>query len=250
MWAYFALAAVQAVGGFQQADIIRQNGKLQGDVADMNARFAEVDAYNAREAGYSNAAKYETQIDQAVGAVKGAYAGSNVDVRYGTASDVQTDNKVAGFENVLQLRRQAENAALGYQTQAINMRLGGQMTQLNAGLQAASAQASGLMQGIQTSVTGYAFGQSTGKGSTSRTGTDAKPVFDKMSTIHVNDTGDGVRAPAATPTWFPDSGSSGKPGFFGDGPRSQYGDGWRDMNAPGNSFYAYNGGKSFTDETG
>lgn len=248
MWAYLALAAVQVVGGFQQADIIRQNGKLQGDMADMNARFAEVDAYNAREAGYSNAAKYETQIDQTVGAVKGAYAGANVDVKYGTASDVQTDNRVAGFENVLQLRRQAENAALGYQTQAINMRLGGQMTQLNAGLQAASAQASGLMQGIQTSVTGYAFGQSTGKGSTSRTGTDAKPVFDKSLSMHVNDTGDGVRAPATMDAPRP---------YFNGNDQFQRGpgeldyhrtDGWRDMNAPGNSYYAY--GKSFTDETG
>lgn len=231
MYAYLALAALQLVGGFQQADIIRQNGTLQGKIADMNAQFAEVDSHNALVAGYSNAARYQTQVDQVVGADKAAYAGANVDVRYGTATQVQDDNRVAGFENVLQMQKNAQNQAIGYEGQAINIKLGGQMTELQSNLNAAATQSAGMFSAASTALTGYAYGQSTGKGTTSRTGTDSSPVWNKTAQIHTNDSGDGVRAPATSPEsssgmrFYPDPskpGDNGQPGFFGHGPREDY----------------------------
>src|SRR5438445_632081 len=118
MYAYLALAGLQLVGGYQQADIIRQNATLQSNIADMNAKYAQVDAYNAIESGYGNANKYAGQVDTAISSEREAYASADVDIKYGTAKDVESDNRIAGLENVLQIQRQAQNAAAGYEAQA------------------------------------------------------------------------------------------------------------------------------------
>lgn len=233
MYAYLALAALQLVGGFQQADITRKNGDLQYDIADMNAKFAELDAFNSIATGQGTAAKYATTVNQTQAADKAAYASEGVDVNYGTAKNVESDNRVAGLNNTLQIQRQAQNQAVGFQTQAINIRLGGHMTQLQSNLNAASQESSGIMKAISTGVAGYAYGESTGKGNSSRTGTDSKPTYDKMADIHVKESGDGVRAPASTYSngygWYPDAspgpgGTGGSPGFFGRGPRGSFTD--------------------------
>lgn len=229
MYAYLALAGLQAVGGFQQADITRRNGDLQNDVADMNAKYAELDAYNSISAGQTGAAKYDSTVNQTIGADRAALAGENVDVKYGTAKDIESDNKIAAQTNVLQIQRQAQNQAVGYQTQAINLRLGGHMTQLQSGLNAASQESAGIMKAISTGIAGYAYADSTGKGTTSRTGTDSKPGASReLAEIHMTPNGDGVRAPASTYGngygWYPDAGKGGQPGFFGRGPRGSFTD--------------------------
>ena len=243
MYAYFALAALQAVGGFQQADIIRQNGDLQSSVNNMNARFADLDAFNAKSAGYSNAARYDSVIDSTVGAGRAAYASENVAVGYGTAGDVEKDNKIAGLVNTLQLKRGAENAAAGYQTQAINIRLGGQMTQLQSGLNASAAQTQGIMSAIGTGVTGYQMSNLTGRGRDKDSGTNDKAWQSKTTTINSNSRGDGVVAPdgySSNLSWHRDPSTpidSGQPGFFGHSSGPQ----WQNVG---------NGNYSFTGETG
>jgi hypothetical protein len=228
MFAYLALAALQVVGGFQQADITRKNGDLQNDIAEMNAKFADLDAFNARAQGQSNAARYDSTVNQTIAADKAAYAGAGVDVGYGTAKDIEADNKIAATNNVLQIKRQAENQAVGFQTQAINIRLGGHMTQLQSNLNAASEESAGIMKGISTGISGYAYGESTGKGVASKTGSDGKPTYDKMADVHIKESGDGIRAPATEYGngygWYPDAGKEGQPGFFGRGPRGSFTD--------------------------
>lgn len=244
-YAYAALAALQVVGGFQQADIIRQNGDLQADIKDMNAKFADVDAYNALESGYGNAARYEAGVNSTIAADRGAYSSEGVSVGYGTAQQVQDDNRLAGKINVLQIQRQARDASMGYQAQAINIRLGGQMTQLQAGLDAASTQSQGMFKGASTALTGYGMDISTGPGKDSKTGTNDQAWKTGSSTIHANNAGDGVTAPPHLYDngfgWYPDksqSGNNGQPGFFGKGPRSSSG------------FDESLGHYSFTGETG
>ena len=232
MYAYLALAGLQLVGGYQQADIIRQNADLQAGISDMNAKYAQVDAYNALETGYGNAAKYQTGVNTAIGTERSAYASENVDLRYGTAASVESDNRIAAAQNVLQIQKQAQNQAAGFQAQAINLHLGGQMTQLQGNLNASSAESQGIMNAVTTGIAGYAYGQSTGKGTSSRTGIDSKPGSNRTSPVnmHITPSADGVRAPAGEGTtysngfgWYPDAGGNGQPGFFGKGPRSSYG---------------------------
>lgn len=229
MYAYLALAALQVVGGFQSADITRQNGDLQNKIADMNSKFAEYDAFNARATGQTNAAKYAEQVQQTQSADKAAYASEGVDVNYGTAKNVESDNKVAAITNTLQIQKAAQNQAVGFENQAINIRLGGQMKVLQAGLDASAQESSGIMKGISTGVSGYAYDNSTGKGNSSRTGTDSTPKWNNQSSMWVTPDGQQISGAASlryqantnggSPGWYPDSGSNGSPGFYGYGPR-------------------------------
>lgn len=224
MWVYLVLAAMQAISGVQNAQITRQNGALQNDIAQANAKYADLDAFNAIAKGQGDSAKYEGKADQAIDAGKAAFAGANVDISYGTAGDVISDNKVAATNNVLAIQRDAQMKAAGYVTQGINLRLGGQMQQLQSNLNASAQQGAGLMQAAATGVAGYAYSQGTGKGTASKTGTDSSPIYNKATTMNINPSGDGVVGAKTGMNWYPDSWTGGDPGFYGSGPRGSFTD--------------------------
>jgi hypothetical protein len=250
MYAYFALAALQAVGGFQSADIIRQNGDLQASINEMNAKYADVDAYNALTAGYSNANRYQDVVDATTAADRGAFASEGVAVGYGTAASVQTDNRTAGLLNTLQLQRSARDAAMGYQAQAINMRLGGQMTQLQSGLNANSAESQGIMSAIGTGVTGYQQSNLTGRGRDKDSGTNDKSWQNTSTTMQITPGGNGVATPSkyagndSDLGWYSTGEKGDTPGFYG------HSDQWRPMSYSGNAYADTLGKYSFTGETG
>lgn len=231
MYAYLAMAALQVVGGFQSADITRQNGELQNKIADMNAQFAKLDAFNARATGQTNAARYAAQIDQVQGADKAALAGSNTDVGYGTARDISADNKIAGMANVLQIQRAAQNKAAGLDNQAINIQLGGAQKVLQAGLDASAQEAGGIASAFKTGISGYDYDQSTGKGNSSRTGEDSAPTYDRK-----------VASLDGTPTYKQDIG-------MWLTPNGQQVSGASTLRYRGGGWYPGSGG-SFTDEVG
>lgn len=220
MYALIALAAIQTVGGFQQADTIRKNGDIQAEVNNFNAKFADIDAHNALASGYSDAARYDKVIDSVVSSGRAAYASEGVSVGYGTAGDMEKSNKIAGLVNSLQIQRQARDAAMGYETQAINLRMGGQMIQLQSNLQANAAASGGAMQGAQTGINAYMRDQSTGKGNTSRTGTNDQAWKVGSTDMHVTPSGDGFSRPDKV---GPDGyGWYNNQTFYGRGPRESY----------------------------
>lgn len=177
MWAYVALAAAQLLGGYQQADMIRQSADVQSSVNDLNARFSDIDAHNAEIAGESEVARYQHVIDSTVGAERSAFAANNVSVNYGTAGDIQADTKIVGMVNSLEIQRQGRERALGYTMQGINTRLGGHMIQLQAQMDAAAAQRTGILNAAATSISGYARMQSTGQGFKSKSGSNSAPQW-------------------------------------------------------------------------
>lgn len=227
MWAYAALAGLQLASGFQQADIIRQNGQLKASVDNLNARFADLDALKAQQDGQSAAARYANVVDSTVSAQRAAYAGAGQDVNFGTASQTQADAKVTGLMNTLEIQRQAREKAMGYQTQALNIRLGGTMSTLQSNMDAASAESRGIMSAITTGISGYQRMDSTGTGNTSRTGSSTTPQWKTASTsptVQIPDDMQADNAEGGKLGWYPDNSTAlGSPGFFGYGPRSSYG---------------------------
>ncbi len=177
MEAYLALAAAQMATGFQQAQMIRKSAEVKASIDEMNARYAEIDSYNAGIAGVSAGARQESNTSQVVAKQRAAMAGANVGVDYGTAQDIQGDSKVTGMLNVLELQRQGREKALGYKVQAINTRLGAQMSTLQAGMDAGAAQTRGIMNAASTGLSGYDRMQSTGKGIASKSGDNATPTY-------------------------------------------------------------------------
>lgn len=215
MWAYAALAAAQLLGGYQQADMIRKNGDLQASINNMNAKYQELDAFNAAKQGYTEADRYAAVADATMAKQKTDLAGQKVDVNYGTATDIEADSKVTTMLNTLEIQRQGREKALGYQTQAINTRLGGQMTELQASMDAAATESKGIFSAISTGISGYDRYHSTGTGERSKSGSNSTPLW-RMASSYTD--GGSPGGYGSGPKWYADDNSSG-PGFFGNHPR-------------------------------
>lgn len=150
-----AFAAFELVAGAQQAETIRANAQLQKRVNDLNAGFADLDAYNAEQAGYSRAARYQEVIDKTVGSQRTAEAANNVDVNFGTAAELQSETKLTGFLNQLDIKQSASMQALGYKNQANNIRLQSIVSGNNAEGAANAAVNNSLFKAGTTLVSGY-----------------------------------------------------------------------------------------------
>jgi hypothetical protein len=148
-------AGFQVIAGLQQGEMIRDNAQITKAVADLNAQYAELDAYNAETLGYTKQARYQSVIDATLGAQKTAYAAQNVDVGFGTAKEVQAESKLNGFLNQLDIKNQANEAARGYMNQARNIRLGSQAAVAQAGVNAAATQGAAVLGAFNTGLTGY-----------------------------------------------------------------------------------------------
>lgn len=155
-YAEAGLAGLQIWSGYQTAELIRDSARLQGQINDMNAGFAELDAYNSEVQGFSETARYQTTIDQTVSGQRVAFAAQGVDVSYGTAKEVQNESKLTGFLNQLDIQYQARQKAAGFHREARNIRLGGAMSNLSSEREASSAIRSGIFGAAQTGLSGYA----------------------------------------------------------------------------------------------
>lgn len=155
-WVLVGAGTFQVVSGAMQAETMRESGKLSKEVADMNAEFAEVDAFNAIADGETKSAQYEGQVEQVLSAQRAEYAAKDVDVTFGSAAEVVADTKLAGFLNVLDIKNQARAQALGYKNQASQLRIGGQNASTQANLNASATQNAALIGGATTAGTAVA----------------------------------------------------------------------------------------------
>jgi hypothetical protein len=150
-----ALAAYEIISGFQQAEIIRGQAEITKYVNEMNAQYAELDAYEAEKTGLTEEARYQTNIDKTISAQKVGLAAQDIDINFGTTKEIQTESKLVGFLNQVDIRNQAHAKALGYKAQARNLRLAG-FTAASEGAGAASAaQNAALMRGGQTGISAW-----------------------------------------------------------------------------------------------
>ena len=157
--AFAGVAALQVWSGLQQAQMMRRQAKLTEQLNEMNARFAEIDAYEEEKFGYSEAAAYQTQIDATVGQQRVAFAAQGVDVSFGTAAQLQAETRLTGFLNTIDIQNQARAKARGLRNEAANIRLGSYMGRSQAEINASAAQTQGILGAVNTGVTavsGYA----------------------------------------------------------------------------------------------
>lgn len=153
--AYGALAAFQVMAGYDQAGAIRQQAQFKQQVDNLNAGYADLDAYNAKTLGYTQSSRYENVIDSTVGAQRTGYAQQNQDVNFGTAQNVQAETRLTGMLNIMDIQRQARERALGFTREASNLRLGGSAAVAQGALDSAAAQTQGLIGAVRTGVAGY-----------------------------------------------------------------------------------------------
>jgi len=160
---FAAMAAMQAMAGNQQAAALREQAKRKQMIADMNAEFAEADAWEAEQQGFTDTARYQAIIDGTVGTQRVAYAAQNVDINYGTAAEVQTETRLTGLLNTLDIQKQARQKAMGFKKEANNLRMGGESARSQGDSDALATQQAGYLTGANTAVTGYSKNSSSSK---------------------------------------------------------------------------------------
>lgn len=161
--AFLGTGALQLYGAFNQAKAIEESAKLTEQINEMNAEYAELDAYKTEKQGYSEVARYKSTINQTVSSQRAGYASDNVDVNYGTALELQQETKLVGMLNALDIQNAAHNKALGFKREAANIRLNGSMQHAQAELDAYSARLSGVTGAAKTGIAGYSYYKSANK---------------------------------------------------------------------------------------
>ncbi len=161
-----AMAAVQVATSLKQADEIRMNNRLNQMLADMNADFLEMDAWDAEKDGISQATRYRSMIDDIVGDQRVAFAQGGADVSYGSAKEVQEGAKLTGYLNQLDMVQQGRNQAQNLRNEALNVRFGASMAGEAAMAKARAVEYGGYAAAAQTGLKAWSGGAFDMKGST------------------------------------------------------------------------------------
>lgn len=154
-WVTVGVAIYSVYASNNQANAMHDAGVAQRRIADMNAKYAELDAYNAIQDGYTESNRYQENIDKTVGVQKTTLASQNVDVTFGTAADIQTDTKLTGYLNQLDILNQANSKALGLRHQSANYQASGRAAQDQAEMNANATRNAGLISAVATGYSGY-----------------------------------------------------------------------------------------------
>lgn len=148
----YALAGLQAVSALKQADEIRRSADLTRKLNEINAQYADYDAYQAELGGETQAARYQSEIDKIASEQQTTLAAQGVDINYGTAAEIQKDTKVTGFLNILDIKQQARARAMGFKREARETRIKGAFNQSQAEINANGVAVAGL---LNAGATGY-----------------------------------------------------------------------------------------------
>ena len=154
-YAYGAIAGLELAGGYFASQNIKETAKLNQEIADMNAEFAELDAFDAIAEGGSQEARYQSVIDQTLGEQKLAFATADVDINYGTASSIVEETKFTGELNLMEIQKQAQERALGYKVQARNIKSQGVLDRADANAKADAVMFQSATGAAKTAISGY-----------------------------------------------------------------------------------------------
>lgn len=154
-WVAVGVAGTQLISGFFAAENTKETARLNREIADMNAEFAELDAYNTKVEGYSEVARYQKVIDSTLAEQQANLSAADVDVNYGTAATIQSETSFIGELNKMEMRKQAEESALGYKNQARMYRISGAMGYSQGIMQAESTQFNAVLGAAKTGLSGY-----------------------------------------------------------------------------------------------
>jgi len=154
-YAQVAMAGLQVVGGYFKSEAAKESAKLNRKISEMNAEFAELDAYNAKTEGFGEIARYQKVIDQTLSEQQANLAAADVDVNYGSAADIQSESRFIGEMNKMEMEKQAEEGAAGFKQQASQYRMNAGIAYARETAVAKQHLTQGLMQGASTGLSGY-----------------------------------------------------------------------------------------------
>lgn len=152
------LAALQLAGGYFAAQNIRDTADLNQDVDNMNAEFAELDANDAILDGETATANYQKIVDKTLSDQRLAAAVNDVDISYGSVAELVNETNFTAELNKMEIEKQAQERALGYQRQARDFRLGGDIDRAAAEGRASATEFAAVLGAAGTAVKSGATG--------------------------------------------------------------------------------------------
>ncbi len=144
-------AAMGAVGSYYSASNARRNLQTSANVADINARTAELGAQSALAQGERAQQRTKLQTAQLKSTQRAGLAANGVDLGEGSAAQILTSTDVMGEIDAATVEADAVRNAWGYRTQAMNYRNEAEMNR-------ATASAVSPAMGAVTSLLGSAGG--------------------------------------------------------------------------------------------
>ena len=160
---YAAIAGLKLLQGVQQANSIQRQAELQKELDKFNIEQAELDAFRAEQQGYTEQARYQSAIDANLAAGRTAYIAADVDPNFGTARDVQSQNRVAADLNLLDIQAQAHQKAMGIKQQVNNSKTQSTLNFNAAETKAVATRNAAIIGGAGDALTGYENYGKTGK---------------------------------------------------------------------------------------
>lgn len=116
-------AVNSAVGSYYSAKSQASSLGFQADIADINARIAELGAQSELAAGEKQVAAQTLRAGQIKGAQRAAMAANGIDLGEGSAAEVQASTDIMKDIDKDTITANAVRSAWGYRTQATNSQI-------------------------------------------------------------------------------------------------------------------------------
>lgn len=94
--------------------------RYESKVAKANAGTEESRARDALQRGTSEAQSYQRRLSQEEGQQNAALAANGIDISFGSAADVRADTARFGREDTLNIYKNAQREAQGYEISSVN----------------------------------------------------------------------------------------------------------------------------------
>lgn len=115
-------SAINTIGARRAARGVEREGEMERELFGRNASILEEQADDAIARGHEAAFRQRSKIRQTSGDQTAAFAGQGVDVGFGSAGAVVTNDRRLGEFDEMMVRENAAREALGYRRQASIMR--------------------------------------------------------------------------------------------------------------------------------
>jgi hypothetical protein len=112
--------ATSVVGSYYSAKLAKNQAKYEADIADSNARLAEISAQSALMQGDQEIARSSLRYGKLKGAQRASLAANGIDLGEGSAAEVQAETDLYNEMDMNTLRANALRQAFGYRTQGVN----------------------------------------------------------------------------------------------------------------------------------
>jgi hypothetical protein len=128
--AFLAKTGFDIFSAYSAGEAAKKRAQLQAQLAEMNARAMEQDAFEVIKVGLAKKAHYESKVQQITSSQNVAYAVADVDTSFGTAKQVQEESRLMGQLNAKDIEDAAYAQAVGYKSKVLQYRFGSEMDQV------------------------------------------------------------------------------------------------------------------------